>query len=56
MAVLIGPPGGVSHAEASAIQEAGASLVTLGPRVLRSETAAIVVMSAILYEMGDLGG
>jgi len=31
-------------------------LITLGPRVLRSETAAITVMSAILYEMGDLGG
>ena len=56
LAVLIGPPGGFSEREATAIRGAGAELVTLGPRVLRSETAAIAVMSAILYEMGDLGG
>jgi 16S rRNA (uracil1498-N3)-methyltransferase len=56
VAALIGPPGGFSDQEASAIRDAGASLVTLGPRVLRSETAAIAVMSAILYELGDLGG
>jgi 16S rRNA (uracil1498-N3)-methyltransferase len=56
LAALIGPPGGFSESEATAIRESGASLVTLGARVLRSETAAIAVMSAILYEMGDLGG
>ncbi len=56
LGALIGPPGGFSELEAKAIQQAGAQLVTLGPRVLRSETAAITVMSAILYELGDLGG
>lgn len=56
VSALIGPPGGFSEQEAAAIREAGAMLVTLGSRVLRSETAAIAVMSAILYEMGDLGG
>ncbi|HIF71302.1 MAG TPA: 16S rRNA (uracil(1498)-N(3))-methyltransferase [Dehalococcoidia bacterium] len=56
LAALIGPPGGFSEQEATAIREAGANLVTLGARVLRSETAAITVMSAILYELGDLGG
>ena len=56
IAALIGPPGGFSGDEAAAIRQAGASLVTLGPRVLRSETAAVAVMSAILYELGDLGG
>ena len=56
LAALIGPPGGFSETEAEAITEAGATLVTLGERVLRSETAAIAVMSAILYERGDLGG
>ncbi len=55
LAALIGPPGGFSKREATAIRSAGADLVTLGPRVLRSETAAIAVMSAILYELGDLG-
>ncbi len=56
LAALIGPPGGFSEQEATLIREAGATLVTLGARVLRSETAAIAVMSAILYELGDLGG
>jgi 16S rRNA (uracil1498-N3)-methyltransferase len=56
LAALIGPPGGFSEQEAASIREAGATLVTLGARVLRSETAAIAVMSAILYELGDLGG
>ena len=56
LSALIGPPGGLSEREARAIRIAGAHLVTLGPRVLRSETAAIAVMSAILYELGDLGG
>ncbi|HJP27797.1 MAG TPA: RsmE family RNA methyltransferase [Dehalococcoidia bacterium] len=55
LATLIGPPGGFSESEASAIRDAGANLVTLGARVLRSETAAITAMSAILYELGDLG-
>jgi 16S rRNA (uracil1498-N3)-methyltransferase len=55
LAALIGPPGGFSEQEASEIREAGADLVTLGARVLRSETAAITVMSAMLYELGDLG-
>jgi 16S rRNA (uracil1498-N3)-methyltransferase len=56
LAALIGPPGGFSTDEATNIRTAGAQLVTLGGRVLRSETAAITVMSAILYELGDLGG
>lgn len=56
IAALIGPPGGFTEEEVTAIQDVGADLVTLGARVLRSETAAVVVMSAILYELGDLGG
>jgi len=56
LAVLIGPPGGFTEEEVASIQEVGADLVTLGARVLRSETAAVAVMSAILYELGDLGG
>ena len=56
LSALIGPPGGFSEREALVIRQAGATLVTLGARVLRSETAAIVVMSAILYDLGDLGG
>jgi len=56
LAALIGPPGGLSSDEVEEITSAGADLVTMGPRILRSETAAITVMSAILFESGDLGG
>ena len=56
LAALIGPPGGFTEEEVAANQAVGANLVTLGARVLRSETAAVAVMSAILYELGDLGG
>lgn len=52
--VLIGPEGGFSLPEAAAITEAGGQSVTLGPRILRAETAAIAAMSIVQYEKGDL--
>jgi 16S rRNA (uracil1498-N3)-methyltransferase len=48
--VLIGPEGGFSSSEASLAQENGYHLVSLGPNILRTETAAIAVLSMILYE------
>jgi len=47
--VVIGPEGGFSHAEADAAQSAGAQLVSLGSRILRTETAALVVLALINY-------
>jgi 16S rRNA (uracil1498-N3)-methyltransferase len=47
--VVIGPEGGFSHAEAQAAQDAGAQLISLGTRILRTETAALVVISIIAY-------
>jgi 16S rRNA (uracil1498-N3)-methyltransferase len=47
--VLIGPEGGFSHAEADAAGTAGAHLISLGPRILRTETAALVVLSVLRY-------
>ena len=35
---------------------AGALVVSLGKRILRAETAALVAAAAIFYETGDLGG
>jgi len=55
MYVLIGPEGGFSSAEASAALAAGFHIVSLGPRILRAETAAMAVVSLLQYEMGDLG-
>jgi len=47
--VLIGPEGGFSHAEADAARAAGAELISLGPRILRTETAGLVALAVIGY-------
>ena len=47
--VLIGPEGGFSHGEAESAQAAGAELISLGSRILRTETAALVVVSLLTY-------
>jgi 16S rRNA (uracil1498-N3)-methyltransferase len=51
--VLIGPEGGFSAQEAEAAQAKGFHLVSLGPNILRTETAAIAVLSMIGYEFFD---
>lgn len=54
--VLIGPEGGFTPAEAALCADHGLQAVTLGPRVLRAETAALTALSIIMYQNGDLGG
>ncbi len=53
--LLIGPEGGIDDAEASQSVRAGWLPVTLGPRVLRAETAALAAVAIILHRLGDLG-
>ncbi len=53
--LLIGPEGGFTLDEAQAVQEAGGKAVTLGPRILRAETAAVAAVTVAQYENGDLG-
>lgn len=48
--VLIGPEGGFSVAEATMAKEKGFHLVSLGPNILRTETAAIAVLGMVGYE------
>jgi 16S rRNA (uracil1498-N3)-methyltransferase len=48
--VLIGPEGGFSAAEAALAQEKGFHAVSLGPNILRAETAALAVLAMIGYE------
>lgn len=48
--VLIGPEGGFSSFEADMAKEKGFHLVSLGPNLLRTETAAIAALSMLLYE------
>jgi 16S rRNA (uracil1498-N3)-methyltransferase len=52
--VVIGPEGGFSAAEVARAQAAGARTISLGTRILRTETVALVVLSALLYARGDL--
>lgn len=52
VAVFIGPEGGFSNAEVDLARRQGAVPVTLGPRILRVETAAVVTTALVLYELG----
>ena len=52
--VLIGPEGGLAPEEQAAAIEAGFIPVRLGPRVLRTETAAIAALTLLQHESGDL--
>jgi len=53
--LIIGPEGGFEEAEISRLKSIGGNVVTLGPRILRTETAGIVSSTIILYEVGNLG-
>jgi 16S rRNA (uracil1498-N3)-methyltransferase len=55
IAVFIGPEGGFSDEEAAAARQAGCQAVSLGQRILRMETAAIVAVALILNELGEMG-
>ena len=50
IAVLIGSEGGFSEREAEQAQKAGLAVCTMGPRILRCETAPMYALSAICYE------
>ncbi len=54
--ILVGPEGGFELSEINKLKENGAYIVTLGSRILRTETAGFVATSLVQYELGDLGG
>jgi 16S rRNA (uracil1498-N3)-methyltransferase len=54
--ILIGPEGGLSPEEVAFAMEHGARPISLGPRILRTETAGLVTAAVVLYEAGDLEG
>lgn len=56
IALLIGPEGGFSAREAEVAMDAGVRVVSLGPRILRAETAALVAATLVLCATGDMGG
>ncbi len=53
--ILIGPEGGFAAAEVEQAQETGYRVVSLGPRRLKVETAALAALTLMQYAWGDLG-
>jgi len=56
ISVFIGPEGGFEKEEISKASAMGIKPVSLGPRILRTETAGAAVLAIIMYELGDMGG
>lgn len=52
--VIIGPEGGFEASEIEELKNAGAKIVTLGPRILRTETAGIVTNSILMYKTKNI--
>ena len=53
--IVIGPEGGMSASEVEALIALGAKPVTLGPRILRTETAAVAACAMTMLLWGDVG-
>ncbi len=51
---IIGPEGGLASEEVARIRDAGGIPISLGARILRTETVALVVLSAFLYARGEM--
>lgn len=54
--MMIGPEGGISEKEVEQGRQAGGQTLTLGPRILRTETAGLMLLSVLQYQWGDTGG
>lgn len=52
---IVGPEGGLSQEEVGLAKQKGFIPVTLGKRILRSETASLCLLSILQYEWGDIG-
>lgn len=56
VSLIIGPEGGFAEEEIELARGAGCVPVSLGPRILRSETAGIVAAALVMHEQGEMGG
>lgn len=54
-ALMTGPEGGLTEQEVQAAQDAGMEVCSLGPRILRCETAPLCALSALMYAADELG-
>lgn len=55
ISIVVGPEGGIGEREIDLLKSIGGKTLTLGPRILRTETAGLVAATIVLYELGDLG-
>lgn len=55
VAIFVGPEGGFSEKEIELAKQYHIQLVSLGPRILRTETAGLVSAGIVLYQFGELG-
>lgn len=53
--VLVGPEGGLAREEVDAARRLGWTPVSLGPRILRTETAGLALLAILQFRFGDLG-
>ena len=56
LSLIIGPEGGFAEEEVELARHAGCVPVSLGPRILRSETAGIVAAALVMHELGEMDG
>jgi 16S rRNA (uracil1498-N3)-methyltransferase len=54
LALFVGPEGGFTSEEVESARAAGVSVVSLGPRILRAETAGPLFAALALYQSGDI--
>ncbi len=54
VAIFVGPEGGIAPDEIETLKKGGASLATLGPRILRCETAPLAALAAIMALTGNM--
>lgn len=53
--IIIGPEGGFTESEISKFKDINSKIISLGPRILRTETAGFTAIAIIMYELGDIG-
>ena len=54
LSIVIGPEGGFAEEEIAALRSAGAAVATLGPRILRCETAPLAALTLLMHLTGNL--
>ncbi|MGN1311099.1 MAG: RsmE family RNA methyltransferase [Clostridia bacterium] len=54
IAIVIGPEGGFEEKEIELLKQNNGKIITLGKRILRTETVAMAMASIIMYEFGEL--